>query len=705
VPRGAGGASSYEGTAQPERMCWGKEYAVNPSRWLETKSLLALLCLGILGVLFHFNWDGWSFCDEMENLYDSYLVAHGWLPYRDYWRTHFPGVELLLAPLFLILQPPASNYQLYFVGRFLVLTLHILAQVYLLHQLFRYTEPGEHFERTFRSRLPWYAVVALVSYIISPILMTNLVWSESFLYCYLLFSVGFFLRWVHGQARWVETLFFGIMSGISIAASAIAAPIVLCILLFCWISPLASRGRGWPRHVFHSACLLGGTCVPLICVGLLAVVKIGWEETWFQAWTVPTRYQAITAFGQAGLLGAALKPLEYILACLRVVDLMPKYPLILSFRFQKEESCLVIVMCLIVGNYVLLKTKPGFPVWRFVVFLAALLYSSLVRGQAFHIGFGFHCAFTLAVAWLILLRERRVSFDVSASQKVLLLLPILASFNLFVNGCRLQCVYLGAYVQRPGSPTRKDAAIATFAVRKLLAAHDDVQGERHRIWIPGFRPHVLYYTGLFPADKVYMALPLHGSDPYVRAAYERIVSEESILVLPINDSRGMPLAVGKSMAEKLERQSAYIPVDISDVNAAGRWKEQHVHDGAEYVAVRSMDRTVGSGLRLTGLARRGYKYSFFLVHETGASTDMEFVIRLRPENGGIPYFKSIPVAGPTWQEAKLRIDWEMEDNNIGSGEFSLGISALIRPTTDPPQVRKQDPNSIQFVEPLDLVQI
>jgi hypothetical protein len=142
---------------------------------------IAVLSIAGLGLVFYHNWDYFPFVDEIENLYGSYLIGRGLLPHKDYFTNHLPGVHLLFAPLFSIMGPLLSNYQLHCVARLTILLLQALSQVYLLHALLNFTEEDTPHRDTLRSRMPLYAAFTLVSYIVAPIFMTNLVWSESLL--------------------------------------------------------------------------------------------------------------------------------------------------------------------------------------------------------------------------------------------------------------------------------------------------------------------------------------------------------------------------------------------------------------------------------------------------------------------------------------------------------------------------------------------
>ena len=91
----------------------GNKLAIKYKEWFMWR-IIALTTSILLLIVFLNSWDYFPFVDEVENLYDAFLVSRGLIPYRDYFTNHLPGVHFLFSPVFLVLDPFFSNYQLHF---------------------------------------------------------------------------------------------------------------------------------------------------------------------------------------------------------------------------------------------------------------------------------------------------------------------------------------------------------------------------------------------------------------------------------------------------------------------------------------------------------------------------------------------------------------------------------------------------------------
>jgi hypothetical protein len=454
--------------------------------------------------------------------------------------------------------------------------------------------------------------------------------------------------------------------------SLIAVPIVFCNLCFIYISLFAIRTGLRRKGIANSLLLLGAICLPLAAFAVLAISRIGWEELYYQVWTINQKYNTIAAFGYTGVLGVVLRPLEFVCICLRTRTFLPQHPMILS---EDSKSFLLFISCLTILAVLLLKKGSRRRRWLFAAFLSALMYSSLVRGNAFHLGFVFHFAFTLSAVYLILLSKRRLASSFSSFPGVLLFVPVGLGLCLFLNACLLNGRIIGG--REPFTIKGTGTFSELFKIRKLLASFNDVTGQRHRIWIPQFLPGDLYYSELLPAHKMYMYYPCFEHDPFLLSAYAKILADEKILVLPKDDYSHIPGRLREYIEETIGEQATYISSSIRDFGAVVDQHDKNIDNDYQYITVQRWNEPIEDGIRLVGVASRGYRHSFFLECDTVVPRHMEIFVRL--ESRQVFLSRRIAVERHEWENKKLRIDWEIEDTaaEIGSGRYDLRIGGVM----------------------------
>lgn len=662
---------------------------MNISKWFNKKYFFSAFSIIGLGIVFYYTWDYFSFCDEFENLYDTYLLANGLLPHKDYWRTKLPGLHLLFSPLFMLLDPRLSKHQLHFVLRAIVLLLQCFSQIYFLRQILAFTDTGIKDRDESKNNVLFYIMIALTSYVISTLLRTNLFWNESFQYCYLLVSSAFFLKLNSHKIRYRDYILFGLASSVSVLISLIAIPIVICNIVFVAISlfmlPLELR-RKQIRRSFHA---LGTLCLILISFIWFIVDKVGWTEFYYQVWVINQKYNAIMSFGYTGVIGVVLKPLDFVLECLRTSTLRPE---LTPDREYPITSFFLILSCFTIINYLFLNIKTKYR-WLLLAFFSGLIYSSFVRGIAFHVGFAFHFAFTLSIVWLILLYKKRVIDDLPLLSRVFLFVPVAICIYL----CFYACIELNIYIDKCKTeqgliPTESSYWISEK--EKLFSLVGDRQAQEHRCWVPFFEPKALYYANLLPANKVYMFLSAFVDEPSLISSYEAILANENILIYP-GDSKGFSDKLRRMMVEKLRRQSRYIPTSICNFNTLIHQKNKNLQPYYQYIKIQRLSEPMGGGIKLVGVANRGYKYSFFFEHNNELPTNTKFLIRLDNKDGilcygevlyvkqhqlhdegnGIYYQRDTVSIKAYCEDNKLRIDWEIPyiADEIRRNECSLRI--------------------------------
>jgi len=618
------------------------------SKYFNGGNLFALFCTIGLGVVFHDTWDYFPFCDEFENLYDTFLVSRGFLPHIDYWRTKLPGLHLLFAPLFAAMDPLLSKEQIHFAMRLILLLLQCFSQIYFLKGIFAFTKKDAQDKNKYYSRLPLYAIVALLSYSVSPLLRTNLFWQESFQYCYLLIVSGFFLKLNSDKANCRDYIFFGLASSVSVLISLIAVPIVIYVLSFIGIFILVGPSRLRRIQMTRYFISLGVVCLSLILFLIFVIFKIGWAEFYHQIWVINQKYNTIAVFGYGGILGVILKPIEFIWECLATntfsLHLIP-------VREVPLTSFIYILSLAMVINYLFLKVGENCSSGLFVVFLFGLVYVSMIRGIAFHVGFVFHFIFTLSIVWLILLYKKRMAADIPLFLKIFLFIPVGVCIYICIFSCIQNSIYIDKKVNYTQEPSSSN--FWPSGVKKLLASVDDINAQRHRIWVPSFEPKPLYYTGLMPADKMYMLIPAFLNDPYFVSSYENILTNENILVYP-GFSKNIPDKLRKALAKKVEKQFAYLPDSICDINTAIQQKTENQDNRYQYIKVLRLNEPMGGGIRMVGIANRGYRYSFFLDYNTTLSKPATVIIRLRDQNGNWCYSERVLLKKPQSTEIPIK---------------------------------------------------
>jgi len=98
-------------------------------RWLSGAALILILLALMIRVPLLFNTRLGN--DEAEHLHATWAVAHGQVPYRDFWQIHTPLLYYLMAPAFLML---GEDLRIIYVGRGLMLLciLLMLLQLYTI---------------------------------------------------------------------------------------------------------------------------------------------------------------------------------------------------------------------------------------------------------------------------------------------------------------------------------------------------------------------------------------------------------------------------------------------------------------------------------------------------------------------------------------------------------------------------------------------
>lgn len=517
---------------------------------------LSLVFAILLIIVFLNSWDYFPFVDEVENLYDAFLVSRGLVPYRDYFTNHLPGVHMIMAPFFLALDPLLSNYQLHFVGRLFIFILHVFSNVFLFQQILNVVAPDSKIKNS-KKHSAFLAFFLLVSYLVSIIFMTNLVWSESFLYCYLAISFGFFLKIIDHRMTKTNYMLWGALSAAGILISLIASPLIICNLFFIIVFLVIKNEATIRARLFSVVLFLLAFLIPTACIALILLPAVGWEDFYFQVIGCTLKYEPITAFGFDGLIGGLLRPLSYIIHCFQRYTFIPDKPVILSEGSMGHDSVFLFFLFLSIITLFLILDKYEFKE-KAILCLAGvgLVYSSLVRGTHFHVGFGFHFTFSLSVlGFSFLLRLKKIR-QLNFITKAIIFLPIMVGAILAYNGSVI--IYRVANGKDNYTIEGTGQKIGKSKVKKLLADYNDPDGSHYKVWIPGFIPGRLYYSEMLPANIFYMFFPRGNEDAYYQKFYRTIIESENILILPLNDYPVMPKMLSDGIKRKIQKQIDYI---------------------------------------------------------------------------------------------------------------------------------------------------
>ena len=527
---------------------------VNPiNRARVQKLLLAAPALLVLFVLIT-TWDYFPFVDEVDNLYGAFLISKGFLPYQDFFSGHLPGVPFLFAPLFYLLGPLLSNYHMHFVGRLAVLLLQALANIYL----------ARHFIITFFSGHPKlsahrqnfiFSILVLLSYLVSPIFMTNLVWSESLLYCYLALSLSFFLQIMDARMSGRSFFVWGVLSGIIILVSLIALPIIFCNIFFLAVLTLIDRRFRTRMYFIDILNFLGTLLISLALFLIFIVCTAGWEELYFQAIGLNLKYVSMTAFGYDGILGVLLSPLQYLLFCCRTFLFPQAAPVI--FSETKFDSIFMVMTILSVLVFLFIPQKNRREKIVISLYALGLIYSSLVRHVHFHVGFGFHLAFTITFIGIFC-----YSFYSPGSPKqkrtalASLCIPALIGMILAYNGL---CINIRLLSSREIFTIKGTGQFHEIRkLRSLLKSYNDPQAQKYKVWIPGCLPGDLYYSEMLPAHKYYMFFVRGIEEPYFDKVLKEILENDNILILPKEKYFYFPEKIVKRIQHKIDLQSRHL---------------------------------------------------------------------------------------------------------------------------------------------------
>ncbi len=222
-------------------------------RWLSW-ALLALILLA-LAIRVPLLFNAPLYQDETEHLHAAWAVAHGQVPYRDFWQLHPPLLYYLFAPVFALM---GEDLRIIYVARGLMLLCILL----ILLELYRIA-------RMCFDALTGLLAVLLLSYLL-------LWWGHVYEFrpdipetLLVLMSLRWFLR-AWERDRLSDFIFSGVLLGVGYWVLAKALfPLVGLTLVFVRSIALR-RSAAALRHNLTGLCLfLAGFAVPVVFGGLL----------------------------------------------------------------------------------------------------------------------------------------------------------------------------------------------------------------------------------------------------------------------------------------------------------------------------------------------------------------------------------------------------------------------------------------------------
>jgi len=616
------------------------------------------------------------FSDEIENLYDGFLVSKGLLPYRDYFTNHMPGLHLFLSPLFYSLGKIFSNYALFYICRFVVLVLHGVCLYYFSRQfciLFNVLS-NEDKRRLF---LMYFFTIFLISYSISPIFMTNLTWSESFLFLYMLVSAYFIIKEINCGLGSRDIFIFGLFSGIIFLFSLSAVSLISCNFCFLFFLILFLRKEhaktraniGWARKI---GFFFVGAVLPNLPFFFIVKQKIGWDNFYTQCFQINFHIipQALSSFGFNGVLGYLLKPLDFLIQSSQNIVSLPKRPLILTNNAAHVSFGLMLLL-LILPLILLVKENRSPKIIFVMIYFFGTFYSSLTRGTAFHVGFGFHFVFVVCLLGIYVLKEVRELRKLNRLGRGLLVIVLGVCLILVYAFVKLE---VGLAAKRENFTIIGTGVFAEqFKIRKLFSYFGDPMGEKYKLWIPMFNPADLYFAHLVPADKVYMLHPAVNYCNYFVDACARVLNRKNVLVLPKGKYGPIPENILRKIEKKVNNQNEYLPKTIYNFEKFREWKEGYTEISKFFEAVMT-NWNFGNGIILKAVVNRGYRYSLFFekMNDKVDSARLKIVLR----GSDRTYFEDIGIDAGDWVlERFARVDWEPKfSDGFTPGEYEVKVS-------------------------------
>jgi len=330
------------------------------------------------------------------------------------------------------------------------------------------------------------------------------------------------------------------------------------------------------------------------------------------------------------------------------------------------------MLLLLILPLILLVKENRSPKIIFVMtyFLGAF-YSSLARGTAFHVGFGFHFVFVVCLLGIYILKEAQGLRKLNRLGRGLLVILLGVCLILVYAFVKLE-VRLAA--KRDNFTIIGTGAFAEqFKIRKLFSYFDDPMGQKYKLWIPMFNPGDLYFAHLLPADKVYMLHPAVNDCNYFADACARVFNRKNVLVLPKGNYGPIPENILRKIEKKVNNQNEYLPKTIYNFEKFREWKEGYTEISKFFEAVIT-NWNFGNGIILKAVVNRGYRYSLFFENWSEKIAPAHFKIVLR--NKERCYFWNIGIDVSDWVVRRFaRVDWEPKfSDKIKPGRYELKVA-------------------------------
>ena len=269
-------------------------------RWLSWAVLALILFALAIRVPLLFNAP--LFQDETEHLHAAWAVAHGQVPYRDFWQLHPPLLYYLMAPLFTLM---GEDLRIIYVARGLMLLCILL----ILLECYRIA-------RTCFDALTGLLAVFLLSYLL-------LWWRSSYdvrpdipQTLLVLMSLRWFLR-AWERHRRTDFLISGALLGVAFwLLIKTLFPLLGLILVFALSSLLRRSAAAIREHLTGLALFLAGFAVPVVLGGLLLWVAGAWPA--FFHWAVISAFRWPERFSPFGLVDQRPHVVSWMLAIVGV---------------------------------------------------------------------------------------------------------------------------------------------------------------------------------------------------------------------------------------------------------------------------------------------------------------------------------------------------------------------------------------------------
>ncbi len=631
----------------------------------------------LLAVIFWLTKDYFPFVDELENLYDSFLISKGYWPYTDYFTNHVAGLHFIIAPLFLI-GYVLNNYILHNLGRLFVLILHVIFLKILWNQLYLFFEDKLKKDQIQYSILSirYLVIIIIFSYLVSSIFMTNLVWSESFLFLYILLSSYYTIKLLNDVISIKDIFIYGLSSGLTILISLTAIALVVCNFCFLMIIILfkiysTQTKRKFSIFIRKVSIFIGGTLGPMLTFWSLLYFTGGLQDFIFQSieFNFQVHSGVLNAFGVKGFMGAVLKPLEYLISTCKNITALPRSPLILN----NNGAIITGLMNLLLLNIPIIfmvRNQHKLEVKILAIYFLGIFYSSLIRGVGFHVGYGYHFLFVLTVIIVPYLINKKVKNVSDFYTKGILLLSSSVCIVLIYNAAMLN---LRLFVNKENFTIAGTGTfLEEFKAKKLLKYFDN----KYKLWIPAFLPGDLYFAEILPADPLYMYNPSVVESKYFIERYKNILMRDDILVLPKKNYGNMPKQLLVLIKKKEEWQKIYFPDNIVEFDRA----RQYLNNSPsikDFYKIHEMNKNIKFGTKLKGVIQRGYKTSFFIQIDGKNTESNNAVYVLILENIKNKMIHKIELRKIYKRGKFLRIDWDLEfGDRLPEGKYRCGIEVV-----------------------------